>query len=132
MKELDYLKKIERVEAPDDFEQTVLSLLSGRKKKKEKVRVFRLSLAGAAATLGVILLVFNLFFLNGNQSGEFSVRGQLDIQELENYYRFGYEDRIPITEEVDYSGEIRQRIKQPRTIYILEQVSDTTDTYIKY
>jgi hypothetical protein len=132
MKELDFLKKTERVEAPDDFEQRVMALISRRKKKREKVRVFRLSLAGAATTIGVILLVFNLFFLNKNKSPEFAEKGQVTRQDLENYYGFGYENRIPITEAVDYFGEIRERIKQPRTIYILEQVSDTTDTFIKY
>jgi hypothetical protein len=60
MKELDFLKKTERVKAPTDFEQSVISLISRRKKKKERSRVFRLSLAGAATTLGIIFLISNL------------------------------------------------------------------------
>ncbi|MFW6124141.1 MAG: hypothetical protein ACOC5G_02875 [Acidobacteriota bacterium] len=132
MKELDFLKKNEWVKAPEDFEQSVMTLISRRKKKKEKVRVFRLSLVGAAATLGVIMLIFNFLLLKGDKSLEFVERGQVNIQDSENYYRFGEENRIPITEEVDYSGEIRERVKQPQTIYILEQVLDSTDTHIKY
>jgi hypothetical protein len=40
---------------------------------------------------------------------------------------------IPITERLNYSGEVRSvNRQQPRTIYILEQVSDRTDAKIIY
>jgi hypothetical protein len=66
------------------------------------------------------------------KSPEFAGKGHINIQDLENYYQFGYENGIPITEAVDYSGEIKEKTKQPQTIYILEQVSESTDTHIKY
>jgi len=132
MKEFDSLKQMGRVQAPEDFEQRVMTLLSEKKKKKEKARVFRLSLAGAATALGVILLVFNLFLFHGKKSPEFAEKGPINTQDQGSYYQLGQGNRIPITEAVDYSGEIREETKQPRTVYILEQVSDSTDTHIKY
>jgi len=132
MKELDYLKSMERVKAPDNFEQNIMARISERKKKKKRAHIFRLSLAGAVSTAGVILLVFNLFVFNGKKSMEIAEKGRINIQDTESYYQFGRKNQIPITEAVDYSGEINSRNKQPRTIYILEQVSESTDTYIKY
>ncbi|MBD3414757.1 MAG: hypothetical protein GF421_10045 [Candidatus Aminicenantes bacterium] len=131
MKELDFLKN-DRVKAPDDFEKKVLILLSEKKKKKKKVRLFQLSLAGAVGTVGVILLVVNLFFFQNQSPQEIAEKGPQSILDLGEYFQFGHENRIPITEAVDYSGEIRVKTDQSRTIYILEQVSDSTDTHIKY
>jgi len=132
MKELDFLNNYERVEAPEYFEKGVMNLLSQRKKKKEKNRIFRLSLAGAACTLGIIFLVCNIFFFNGKSIQEFTETDTERIQAMENYFTIGHESRIPITEAVDYSGEIKKQTDQPLTVYILEQVSESTDAKIKF
>ena len=132
MEELDFLRDYVRVEAPEYFEKGVMNLLSQRKKKKEKNRIFRLSLAGTVCTLGIILLVCNIFFFNGKSMQEFTETDTERIQAMENYFTIGHESRIPITEAVDYSREIRNQTDQPLTVYILEQVSDSTDAKIKF
>jgi hypothetical protein len=132
MKELDILNEYERVEAPQYFEKGVMNLLMQRKKKKQKSRILRLSLAGAASTLGVLLLVCNIFFFNGKSLQEYAENDTESVQALENYYSIGQGNRIPITEAVDYSREIRKQTNQPVTVYILEQVSEGTDAKIKF
>jgi len=132
MKELDDLRNLEKVEAPENFEQGVKDLLLKREKRRQKARVFRFSLAGAAGTLAIILIVANLFFFHGQRSPKFAGENLKNSQDLGGYFSFGHESRIPITEAVDYSGEIREKTNQDRTIYILEQVSDSTDKTLKY
>ncbi len=132
MRKLDFLKKYERVEAPEYFEKGVMNLLVQRKKKKQKSRILRFSLAGTVCTLGVLLLVCNIFFFNGKSMQEFAEKDTERVQALENYFSIGHENRIPITEAVDYSGEIRKQTDQPVTVYILEQVSESTDAKIKF
>ncbi len=133
MKEFEFLKKTQEVKAPEDFEQNVMTLISRREKKMKKVRFVRLSLAWTASALGVILLVFNLFFLNRSQTGPVIANEQYpSIQQQEDYFKPGFENRIPITEAVDYSREIIEKSQKSRTIYILEQVSESTEANNKY
>lgn len=133
MRELDILKKYERVEAPEYFEKGVMNLLIQRKKKKQKGRILSLSLAGAVGTLGVLLLVYSIFFFSGGKSiQEFAEKDTERVQAIENYFRIGHENRIPITEAVDYSREIGKQTSQPVTVYILEQVSESTDARTKF
>jgi hypothetical protein len=41
-------------------------------------------------------------------------------------------DFMPISEPVKYSPEIRKASYEPKTAYILEQVSDASNVLIKY
>jgi len=129
MKELDYLRKLGKVEAPPDFEQRVMAQLSLRKRSEIRVRRLRLSFAGAFGTLAVLVIVASLFFLP--QKGDLKYSG-LEKGFSPEYSGYGQQNYIPITESMEYAGEIRSKANQPKTIYILEQVSDTTDTRIKY
>jgi len=129
MKELNYLKKLGKVEAPSDFEQRVLAQLSLRKRSEIRVRRLRLSFAGAFGTLAVLVIVAGLFFLP--QKGDPRYSG-LEKGFSPEFSGYGQQNYINITESMEYAGEIRSKANQPKTIYILEQVSDTTDTRIKY
>jgi len=133
MEELDLLKKLERVNAPPDFEQRVLALLSTRReKKKTMMKNLRLSFAGAFALFLVVFIVINVFV--------FQKKGALDFVDLEknipSNFKKGeaWETRnyIPIIEAVDYSTEIQSLSYEPQTIYILEQVSEDYREKIKY
>jgi len=132
MEELNFLEKLERVKAPPGFEQRVLTHLSLRKKKRSKVKHLRFSLAGAFSAALVVFVVLNVFVLPEKSSVEFA-----DLEEgFSRAFRRGEElrrgDTIPIIEAVDYTGEIRTRSPEPRTIYILEQVSDRVSPKIQY
>jgi hypothetical protein len=128
------LKKLERVKAPPDFEQKILAQLSLRKKKKLRVKHLRLSLAGAFSAALVFFIVVNFFIL--------PKRGPVGVADLEKglsspstFQRIAEPKRgetIPIIEAVDYSGEIQSVSREPQTIYILEQVSESTSPKIKY
>lgn len=131
MEELNLLKKLEGVKAPPDFEQNVLAQLSLRKKRKLRVNYLRFSLAGAFSGALVFFIIVNVFILPKKSSVEFtglerdipSSLRRIDQQERET---------IPIIEILDYFGDVKSLSREPRTIYILEQVSDKTSTKIKY
>ncbi len=128
------LKKLERVKAPPDFEQKILAQLSLRKRRKLRAKYLRLSLAGAFSAALVFFIIVNVFIL--------PERAPVEVADFEKglsspsiYQRAeepGRGETIPIIEAVDYAGEIRSSSREPQTIYILEQVSESTSTKIKY
>lgn len=133
MEELNLLEKLERVKAPPDFEQKVLSLLSERKEKRRlRVRNLRFSFAGALAVLLVCFVVLNVFVFRG--------KGPLDFSGLKRGVPVGDKrgetlrarDYLPIMEAVEYSGEIQRPSYESQTIYILERVSEERLEQIKY
>lgn len=133
MEELNLLEKLERVKAPPDFEQKVLSLLSERKEKRRlRVRNLRFSFAGAFAVLLVCFIVLNVFV--------FREKRPLDFSDLEGGVPAGAKrgetlrarDYLRIIEAVEYSGEIQRPSYESQTIYILERVSDERLEQIKY
>lgn len=130
MDKLNLLHEFGRVSAPPDFEQRVMARLALRKRKKARVRRISFSLAGAVSAAAVIFIVLNLFVLTD--------RGVSDYMGLKKAVPPGFQgpqaemDFIPVIESMDYTGEIRSLKSEPPTIYILEQVSDRTDTRIKY
>ena len=133
MEEINLLEKLERVKAPPDFEQKVLSLLSERKEKRRlRVRNLRFSFAGAFAVLLVCFIVLNVFV--------FQRKGSLGFSGLKRGVPAGAKrgetlrarDYLPIIEAVEYSGEIQRPSYESQTIYILEQVSEERLEQIKY
>lgn len=130
--EFELLQEVGKVEAPPGFEQKVMARLSLRKRQRIRTRRLGFSLAGAAAGLTAVLVAANFLVLSPGRSGRISEldKGLSPIRQAEP--RWNIRNTIPITEALDYSGEIRRDNRQPRTIYILEQVSDRTDTKIIY
>ncbi len=133
MDELNLLEKLENVKAPPGFEQRVLTQLSERKRKRQKVRTLSLSAAGAFSAALVIFVALNVFILT-----EKSPVGIADMNEKSMAPVFEAEEMparratIPITEAVDYGEEVRSISREPRTIYLLEQVSDEVSSTVKY
>jgi len=128
------LKKLERVKAPPDFEQKILTQLSLRKRRKLRIKYLRLSLASAFSAALVFFLVVNVFILP--KKGPVEVADMEKALSAQPTFQRGGEPRrgetIPIIEAVDYAGEIQSVSREPQTIYILEQVSEGTSTKIKY
>ena len=126
------LKKIEKVEAPSGFEQKVLAELSSRKRKQARNMRLRLSFAGAFSAAAILLVVLGLFVLPERRPVEIVSAERSAPTGIERQDQRRVSDYVPIVEAVDYSGEMRTVRDQPPTIYILEHVSDSTDTKIIY
>lgn len=132
MHEHNIFENIQRVKAPESFEQDVLQLLHERKSKQGKGRTLRLSLAWAFSAAVAIFLIINFFII--------PQRGPTEFSDLEGEIPAYFEQRvpprsmetIPIIERVDYSEEMRSSRQEPPTIYLLEQCSDKTNRRIKY
>ncbi|MGD8538655.1 MAG: hypothetical protein PVI66_08055 [Candidatus Aminicenantes bacterium] len=126
------LKKIEKVEAPPHFEQKVMAELSLRKRSLARKMRWRLSFAGAFSAAAILLVVIGLFVLPERRPGEMVSAEKSAPSAIERQDRRRVTDYIPIVEAVDYTGEMRTVRDQPPTIYILEHVSESTDTKIIY
>ena len=128
----DLLKKIERVEAPPHFEQRIMTELSSRKSERARKTRVGLTFAGAASAAVIMLLVVGLFILPQREPAEIMSLEKKSTPSLKRDVQLREGEVIPIIEAVDYAGEIRRMKDQPPTIYILEHVSDSTDTKTKY
>jgi hypothetical protein len=126
------LKNIEKVEAPPDFEQKVKTELSLRKRALARNMRLRLSFAGAFSAAAILLVVVGLFLLPQRRPAEIAGIERSAPSAVERQDQRRAREYIPIVEAVDYTGEIRTVQDQPPTIYILEHVSDSTDTKIIY
>lgn len=131
MEELKSLYRPRKVAAPPDFEQRVMAELSLRKRSRRQ-RTVGLSLAGAFAALAAIFILVNIFILEnrapdgmaGLETGaRTETAGQRDVPSG---------NIIQVTEPLDYLDEVRRHSPEPRTVYLLEQVSNTTYREIKY
>lgn len=132
MKDIYDLKKLGRVKAPPGFETACLETLSGRKRRHVKEKYIRLSLAGAFCTVLIAALIVGVFILpQGSQIDLSSLEKPADPGFRSGFGRGAF-NIIHITEPVGYVQEIRNFSREVPTIYILEKVSDQTDTKIKY
>jgi len=126
MDELSLLKKLETVKAPPDFEQRVMARLSFEKRTADRRwPALGLSLAGAFASLLAVFVALNVFVL----------RQQAPVAALKPEKGRPVEAAqqiIPVIETFDYAAEIRSRAPGSGTVYLLEQVSDTTSGGIRY
>jgi hypothetical protein len=126
------LRKMGRVGAPEFFEQRVLTELSQRREKRSHMRKLRFSLAGAGVAFVLVIVLVNLFVVPGQSPVDLSnLEKQLATNSIQQRYPAAG-TIIPVTEVVDYSREIRSRAGEPPTVYILEQVSNTSDARIIY
>ena len=133
MDELNFLEKLGSVTAPPDFEQRVLTQLSVRKRKRVRVRNLSLSLAGAFSAALVIFIVLSVFILP--EKGPVGI-ADMDKKSMAPVFEAeempAQRPTIPIIEAVDYGAEVRSVSHEPRTIYLLEQVSEEVSSTIKY
>ncbi len=129
MQEFDLLTHTKTVEAPPGFEQRVMAHLAERKHHQRKVRRFGFSLATAAASVLVVVLALNFLVLPQRSPDQMVALEKKISSDFHSPVRI---PTIPITEALNFSGEIRQISQQPRSIYILEQVSDRTDAKLIY
>jgi hypothetical protein len=118
----ELLVKMNRVAAPAGFEEGVMAKLAAARKERARVRRanFRYAFAGSAALVlvGFVLLIPSLFQKEPTMT--FAERAALTVPS------------IPVFETMDYASEFRNAQSQPRTVYILEQVSESVSSEIIY
>ncbi len=124
MEERNYLGRLERVAAPAGFERRVLAELTRRKDlRRSSRRTLRLAYAGAAAGLLAAVVLGGVFVLDRTGGKEAAATARLAERST---------DTVPVMETLDYSSEYRNASSEPRTIYILEQVSEASPREINY
>ncbi len=133
MNEWNVLKKLDTVKAPPGFEQTVMARLSLRKRLERRRRTaLRWSLAGSAASLAVVFVLLSTVVFRDRARVGIADRGARQRPAASLVQQAASERAIPIIETLDYTTEIRSRSGEPQTIYLLEQVSNTTPREVKY
>ncbi len=132
MEELGLLKKLEKVKAPPNFEQKVMARVSLRKKSVgRRPAALRLSLAGAFATLLIAFVLLNIFVLQKKAPVGVSDMKK-GVPPAAEMVQSAAGRIVSVIETLDYSTEVRSRSNGAKTIYLLEQVSDTTSQEILY
>jgi len=118
----ELLAKMNRVAAPAGFEEGVMAKLPAARKERARVRRanFRYAFAGSAGLVlvGFVLLNPSLFLKEPTLT--FAGREAPTMPS------------IPVFETMDYASEFRNAQSQPRTVYILEQVSESVYSGIIY
>jgi len=117
--------RLERVGAPEGFEGRVLAELSRRKKRRaHALLIYRYTFAGGAAVLLVTFVLVSVLVVR--QPGEVSVVGKGTASEPVAT------EAVQVMETMDYSPEVLNASYEPRTVYILEQVSEASPQEITY
>jgi len=133
MSEWNILKGLDTVKAPPDFEQKVMAQLSLRKRVERRRRaVLRWSMAGSFASLAAVVFLLNVFVFQGRSPSGIAERGKGISPASSMMQSAAYERTVSILETLDYRTEMRSRSSEPETIYLLEQISDTTPRGIRY
>lgn len=138
MEELEILKKLDRVGAPEGFERLVHEGIAARSGKKTSFRpAFRFVLAGAAALVVVGVVLVAVFTPGGRPSGLRAGRGPGEKPAEEALLNqtgrvAASSSTLPVLETIDYSGEVGAVSFEPRTVYILEQVPEVRPLPVKY
>ncbi len=127
MSEWDIFKSLDTVKAPPDFEQKLLAQLSLRKRMERRRRVvLRWSMAGSFASLAAVAVLLNVFVFQGRSPSVVAEKGKGPAPASSFIQRAAEERTVPIIETLDYRTEMGGRSSEPGTIYLLEQISDTT------
>jgi len=132
MEDLNYLSRLDKVEAPLDFEQGVMARLEPRRRSRKKQKVLSFSLAGATAAFLACLAILNLIELRKNIPAGMADMGKKQAVMQTRQQETTSGQFIPVLETLDYFDKTRARSTQPETVYLLEQISYTPQRGIKY
>jgi hypothetical protein len=131
--------KVNRVKAPSDFDERVFtSIGEARQARARRQAAFRYAFAGSAALLLVGFVLLNVHVVNTQGPRAFADKGLSEGLMTQQPPFSGLagdgvaRTYLPVLETVDYSNEFRNVSNQPRTVYILEQVSEVRPTEIKF
>ncbi len=133
MSDWDIFKGLDTVKAPPDFEQKVLARLSLRKRMELRRRVaLRWSMAGSFAALALTAVLLNVFVFESKGPSAVAEKEKGLAPSAAFVERAADERTVSIIETLDYRTEMRGRSSEPETIYLLEQISDTSPREIRY
>ena len=132
MEEYELLSKLKKVEAPPGFEARVMTELDLRKRKHVRAKRLRWTFAGACASVATVMLVISFGVFPQKSTHEYAELKKKSPVTAQPRYRLNNSRSIPVTESLNYSDEVQNRTSDRSTIYILEHVSDSTDTRIIY
>ena len=124
MEERNFLGSMDKVVAPPGFERRVLTELALRKDlRRTSRRTWRFAYAGASAVLLAAVVIGGVFVLDrsGDRVADAALQPSGRLSEA-----------VPVMDTLDYSSEYRNASSEPRTIYILEQVSEVSPREITY
>ncbi len=127
----ELLDKMTRVKAPAGFEDAVLGRLPAARKERARVRraAYRYAFAGSAALVLVGFLLFNPAVPEKETVLSFAEKEALTATPGKGTDRGRF---VPVYETMDYASEFRNAQPRPKTVYILEQVSETPSSEIIY
>ena len=127
----ELLVKMTRVTAPAGFEQGVWAKLPAARKERARVRRagYRYAFAGSAALVLVGFLLLNPSLFERDAVLTYAERDALSAERGPDASRSRF---VPVYETMDYASEFRNAQFQPKTVYILEQVSDSVSSEIIY
>jgi hypothetical protein len=139
MEGYDLISKLDKVKAPPDFEEGVLARLQPERRARARRRTsLRLALAGATAAFLAGYVGVNMFVLDKRAPSavaDAAKRGVVLKSESPAGPEVGERRSNPpiqVLEKFDYSQEFRNVSYEPRTVYILEQVSEGTPPGITF
>jgi hypothetical protein len=134
MDEMNLLASLNRVKAPPDFEQKVMARVSLlRRTRRERRMRLSFSLAGAFASMLVVFVLLNVFVLQNKTSQDVAGAGNALAPTASGITPAAeLRGAVPVIETLDYTSELRRRSPEAQTVYLLEQVSDTSPVGIKY
>ena len=118
----ELLARMNRVAAPAGFEEGVMAKLAAARAERTRVRRanFRYAFAGSAGLILIGFVLLNPSLFQKEPTLTFAGREALSVPS------------IPVFETMDYASEFRNAQSQPRTVYILEQVSESVSSEIIY
>jgi len=128
--------RMRTVQAPEDFEAVVLGRLPAARQARARARRAhaRYAFAGSAAVLIAAVLIFNPGPPEKETVLTYAEREALaaDPDRLMGGPAADRSRILPVFEAMDYASEFRNAQAQPRTVYILEQVSEIPSSEIIY
>jgi len=132
----EFLSKVAKIQAPAGFEEGVLGRLPGVRLERARARraQVRYAFAGSAALVITAFLLFNPGPVENDAVLTYAEREALSATP-EGGRGVSSADRnlfFPVYEAMDYASEFRNAQSQPRTVYILEQVSEIPSSEIIY
>ncbi len=135
LEELSLLRNLDTVKAPLGFEQSVMARLSLAKRGAGRPHrsALGLSLAGAFAGLLAVFVGLNVFVLHEKPAAVVAEKKGAGAPAAPGVSGTkGPQQLIPVIETFDYASELGGRSTGSRTVYLLEQVSDTVPRGITY
>jgi hypothetical protein len=132
----ELLTRMTKVKAPEGFETGVLAKLPAARRDRARARrlaAYRYALSGAAALLVVGFLVFAPS--SEEPDAVLTSAERLALTATPDFGQGEAPSRspvLPVYETMDYASEFRGARSPARTVYILEQVSDSVRSEIIY